>query len=85
MERLSLGEAVQRLDTFLRSRPLTAATSELEHQLDGADGDEAGRAVAPMGVDRRLLHAAITTRRELGRIIDLIHATAIAMVLPDIL
>jgi hypothetical protein len=57
----------------------------LESVLEGADADTALAAAADAGVTPRLLSEALTVRRHLGRLNDLIHATAIALALPRIL
>lgn len=81
----SLDEEVATLLTFLSRSPLTTAVRDLEGVLDGGDGEAAARAVAAAGIDPLLLTAAIATRRQLGRLNDLIHAAAIGLVLPKLL
>jgi hypothetical protein len=85
MERSDLGKAVERLADFLAATPLTTAIAELERRLDGLDAKGVEAATRTSGVDRELLTAAVTVRRDLGRISDLIHAAAIVLVLPHVL
>jgi len=85
MEEPGLTKAVERLAGFLGAAPLTTAIAELERRLDGLDGPSVEAATRTSGVDRELLAAAITVRRDLGRISDLIHAAAIVLVLPHVL
>lgn len=81
----SLHDHVSTLLAFLARQPLTSAVAELEHALDGADRDSAAVVARSFGVDLGLVRAAVLTRRELGRINDLIHAAAIVSLLPDLL
>lgn len=85
MQEISLTEAVEYLAGFLAARPLTAAIADLEHRLDGVTGSTVGALTISSGVDLRVLSAAISVRRDLGRISDLIHAAAILLVLPKLL
>ncbi|WP_231627096.1 PE-PGRS family protein [Streptomyces apocyni] len=80
-----LGTAVATLARFLDRQPLTAAIAALEHQLQGADAQHAADTAAAGGVDADLLVSALTTRENLGRLNDLIHATGIMLALPFIL
>ena len=80
-----LQHEVATLLRFLARQPLTTAVSQLEFALVGCDGEGAAARTAEFGVDEDLLSAAVTTRRELGRINDLIHATAITLLLPKLL
>lgn len=80
-----LSHETGRLLTFLASSPLTSAIRDLEQALDGSDADRAAHAVAAAGIDPELLSAAVVTRRYLGRINDLIHASAISLILPTLL
>jgi hypothetical protein len=81
----SLHDEVSVLLTFLARRPLTTAVSDLEHALDGADRDSVTEVARGFGIDAELVRAAVLTRRELGRINDLIHASAIVTLLPSLL
>lgn len=57
----------------------------LQEDLEGADADTAVAAAELAGVTTDLLNEAITVRRHLGRLNDLIHASAITLALPRIL
>ncbi len=80
-----LHEEVATLLAFLARQPLTAAVAGLEQALNGADATRASAAAQRFGVDPQVLTAAIRTRRELGRVNDLIHACAISLVLSTLL
>lgn len=80
-----LGEEIKTLLTFLEQVPLTQSVRELELALDGCDGEAAAERAAEAGMNEELLKAAVVTRRKLGRINDVIHASAIALVLPTLL
>lgn len=79
-----LSAAVQRLADFLRS-PLTEQIASLEHRLDGSAVEDVAHIAAAAGVDASLLDAALDVRAQLGRLSDLVHATAITLMLPRIL
>jgi hypothetical protein len=66
---------------FLDRAPLTLAIRDLEQALDGCDGE----AVAAIGIDNKLLSAALAMRQQLGRLNDLVHASAISLILPAVL
>lgn len=85
MEGSDLAEAVERLATFRAAGPLTTAIAGLEHRLNGIDGSAIGAIAESGGIDAQLLRAALSVRRDLGRINDLIHAAAIILVLSRIL
>lgn len=70
---------------FLDRAPLTLAIRDLEQALDGCDGEAAAEAVAAVGIDNELLSAALAMRQQLGRLNDLIHASAITLLLPAVL
>lgn len=81
----SLNDEVSILLAFLSRQPLTAMVAELERSLVGCDGNEAAQQAESFGVSQELLSAAVATRRRLGRLNDLIHATAITLMLPTLL
>lgn len=85
MERGDLTKAVGRLEAFLDSAPLTTSIAELESELNGAGSDDLQAIMAGGGVDLSLLEAAVAVRRSLGRVNDLIHASAIVLLLPHLL
>lgn len=79
------GAAFARLAAFLARGRLTPLVSKLEHDLANSDAGEAGDTVAAVDIDGELLTAALLVRRDLGRLNDLIHASAISLALPAIL
>lgn len=70
---------------FVAAEDLTARIARLEGSLVGADAGAAAACTAEAGFTPALLQAARRTRAELGRIDDLIHATAISLLLPVLL
>ncbi len=84
-EALELNRAVEVLGSFLRVAPLTGVIAGLERRLDGVSGEEAAAVGREGGVNAELLAAALTVRRDLGRISDLIHAAGIILALPHLL
>lgn len=79
------GEAFARLAAFLADGRLTGVVSKLEHVLAHSDAVAAREAVAAADIDGELLTAALLVRRDLGRLNDLIHASAISLALPAML
>ncbi|WP_051173891.1 hypothetical protein [Amycolatopsis orientalis] len=79
------GAAFATLVAFLRTGPLTTGISTLEHNLLNADRTTAADITAAAGLTEELLHAALTVRRDVGRVSDVIHATVITLALPHIL
>lgn len=82
---VELDEAVGLLANFLGRAPLTSTIARLERTLDGADARDADAIVGDLAISSDLLHAAVVTRGNLGRINDLIHALGISLMLPVIL
>lgn len=80
-----LGAEMATLLAFLSRVPLTGTVRDLEHELDGCDSDAALAKVSAARIDHGLLAAAVSTRRHLGRLNDLIHPSAIALLLPRLL
>ena len=78
-------DAFAALVAFLREKPLTARVAELEHRLVGAEPEQAARMAYGEGLTQQLLHAALTVRRDVGRVSDVIHAAVIVLALPAIL
>jgi hypothetical protein len=76
--------AIAALLTFLEA-PLTTTIGQLEHQLADQAGDDVRSIVESHGIGADLLSAALIARERLGRINDIIHAAAIAIVLPHLL
>jgi hypothetical protein len=73
------------LASLLSGGWVSGLVGELESELEGANADTALAAAADAGVTPRLLSEALLVRRHLGRLNDLIHASAIALALPRIL
>lgn len=80
-----LHEEVARLLAFLARQPLTEAVAALEHALADSTAEEAQGHGRAFGIDQHLLASAVATRRQLGRLNDLIHASAIVLMLPRLL
>lgn len=80
-----ISREIARLLSFLDRAPLTLTIRDLEQGLDGSDAEAAARVVASAGIDEDLLTAAVVTRQHLGRINDIIHASAISLILPTVL
>jgi hypothetical protein len=80
-----LASALEAVVSFLAAKPLTAGIAELEHALKGCTPDGLEAVLDHHGFSPELLSAALVVRARLGRINDLIHATAIAVALPHLL
>ena len=78
-------DAFAKLASYLRGGRLTAVVAGLEDQLRQADAAEAAAAGVSAGMAPELLAAAILVRSDIGRLNDLIHATAITLALPKVL
>lgn len=65
--------------------PLTANIAGLERELEGAKKSEVGALLRERGISAEVLRAGMLARAKLGRINDVIHATAIALALPELL
>ncbi|GAA4918264.1 hypothetical protein GCM10025777_48140 [Membranihabitans marinus] len=74
-----------RMARLLSAAPLTSTISELERELNGADRDEACRILGDTEFSAALIEDALTVRERVGVIDTLIHAAAIAQVLPRVL
>ena len=85
MREPTLSQSVGILSAFLGRRPLTDAIARLEATTEHATALEVRAAALASGVDGRLLAAAVTLRRELGQLGDLIQAAAILTLLPELL
>ncbi|WP_370362118.1 PE-PGRS family protein [Catenulispora sp. MAP12-49] len=84
-DEMDLLTAVEKLDDFLRTAPLTEAVATLERTLEGADRAGVTQAAASAGITAELLAAAVIVRARLGRINDLVHAAGIVLALPSLL
>jgi hypothetical protein len=78
-------EALVALLGFLDDVPFTQRVAALEFAFEDAVVGEIAEILATHGVTEQVLAAAFAARHELGRINDIIHATAISLALPRIL
>ena len=79
------GEAFATLVAFLRHAPFTVSLDQLERDLVNTDCSTAPVVTSAAGLSKELLAAALIVRRDVGRVSDVIHATVIALALPEIL
>jgi len=79
------GQAFAQLAAFLTGGRFTGVVADLEQALNGSGADQADDVVRAAGFEPTLLAAAFLVRRDVGRLNDLIHATAIGLTLPLIL
>ncbi|HWC08974.1 MAG TPA: hypothetical protein VG458_07975 [Solirubrobacterales bacterium] len=77
--------AVKSLDAFLGQAPLTDSIGNLERALEDSSKEEIRVLLNDAAVTPGLLQAAMLVRSKIGRISDVIHATAIALALVEIL
>lgn len=77
--------ALRSLGTFLDRAPLTDTIASLEEALEGTTQAEVGGLLKEAGISPGLLQDAMTVRARIGRVSDVIHATAIALSLPALL
>lgn len=80
-----LNQELTALWDFLGGEPLTAAIAQLEHDLDGAEAGAIPGILARYGASPAALESGLIARDRLGRLNDVIHALAIAVVLPLVL
>jgi len=73
------------LAAFLKAEPFTTTIAALEYELEGQSQRNIRRAVRRNGISVDVLQAALALREHFGRVNDVIHATAIALVLPHLL
>ncbi len=73
------------LTRYLGDTNLTARLAEIEYALLDQQADDAAASVADRGCSDDLLSAALTVRKHVGRINDVIHAAASTLTLPQIL
>jgi hypothetical protein len=84
-EGAELATALEPVLAFLAAKPLTAGIAELEQSLEGCTRDGLDTVLRQHGFSPELLRAASIVRSRLGRINDLVHASAIAVALPHLL
>ena len=77
--------AFAQLVAYLTTQSLTTSIAGIENRLAVADAADALRIVEEAGLDESLLSAALLVRSRVGRLNDLIHATAIALAVPALL
>lgn len=80
-----LEAALAALGRFVERRPLTRTIGEAEKALAGCTRPEVEAVLADHGIETELLEAALFIRDRIGRVNDLIHASAIALALPRLL
>jgi hypothetical protein len=85
MREPSLSQSVDILAAFLVRKPLGDVIAALEADVEHATALEVRGIAAAAGVDDRLLGSAITIRRELRHLDDLVRAAAILHLLPELL
>jgi hypothetical protein len=85
LDERDLEVAVRTLARFISDAPLTTTIAELEHDLDGRRKDEVEAIIRARGFSSDLLRGAMLIRGRLGRINDLIHATAITLALSELM
>jgi len=85
LDERDLEVAVRTLARFISDAPLTTTIAELEHDLDGRRKDEVEAIIRARGFSSDLLRGAMLIRSRLGRINDLIHATAITLALSELM
>lgn len=85
LDERDLEVAVRTLARFISDAPLTTTIAELEHDLDGRRKDEVEAIISARGFSSDLLRGAMLIRGRLGRINDLIHATAITLALSELM
>ncbi len=69
----------------MSGKDLTDRIARLENDLSGTNSEDVRTILDDAGMDLSLFHSALLVRSNLGRLSDLIHATAIALVLPRLL
>lgn len=80
-----LDSAVATFVRFMEHAPLAVTIANLEHALEGAERGGIAEQLPTHGVSPELLRAARYIRDQVGRVSDVIHASAIALALPHLL
>jgi hypothetical protein len=78
-------EATNLIIHFAESGALSSKIAELEKDLDGKNANEVADVLSNYDLSENLLRAGFVARRHLGQINDLIHGSAISLVLETIL
>lgn len=84
-ERLDLTAAIAHLAEFFDGGDLNSRILDLEKDLNTVGAAAAGRVARDANVNADLLEASVQSRRDLGRLNELIHAAGIALACPLIL
>lgn len=84
-EAVDLGEALSALWPFLGRGALTSTIASLERDLHGRRACDIQQVLEEHGVSPATLESGLVARDRLGRINDVIHATAMVIALPTIL
>ncbi len=77
--------ALRSLGAFLDKAPLTESIADLEGELEDSAAGEVEDVLKNAGISPPLLRNAMIVRERLGRISDVIHASAILLALPHLL
>jgi hypothetical protein len=77
--------ALRSLGEFLDRTPLTDSIANLEEALEGSTQAQVGGLLKDAGISPGLLRDAMIVRARIGRVSDVIHASAIALSLPALL
>lgn len=77
--------ALSSLGAFLDRAPLTDSIASLEDALEGSTQAQVEGLLEAADVSSGLLRDALIVRSRIGRVSDVIHATAIALSLPELL
>jgi hypothetical protein len=80
-----LASSLKSLGTFLDRAPLTDTIACLEEALEGSTQAQVNGLLEDAGISSGLLRDAMTVRARIGRVSDVIHATAIALSLSTLL
>jgi hypothetical protein len=84
-EERDLEAALAALGRFLERGRLTTTIGDVENALDGCTASDVGGVVSEHAIGTELFQAALFIRARMGRVNDLIHASAIALALPHLL
>jgi hypothetical protein len=77
--------AVERMAGFLGRSDVCGTIRDLERDLTRADLPSAMQTAAVLGIDEDMLISAMRVRRDLARLNDVVHATAILLSLPALM
>ena len=85
MPNRDLAAALAVVTQFIGRSSLTETIADLEYAMEGSEGSEVRGIARQAGISEDLLSSALLARMEFGRLSDVIHASAIALGLPDLL